>query len=71
MEFQANIHGASLKSDKHGRERSDHGESSPKKSMMTFGDPEDYKDMSMEERKALTQKMMGAHRAWASGAPLS
>ena len=30
-----------------------------------FGDPDSYKDMPMDERKALTKKMMGAHRTWA------
>jgi len=29
-----------------------------------FGDPEDYKNMPMEQRTALTQKMLGAHKRW-------
>lgn len=56
MKFQANIHGAKIKGG---------GDSFEKKpaDSFKFGDPEAYKNMSMEERKRLTEKMMGQHRS--------
>lgn len=30
-----------------------------------FKDPKDYENMSVEERKKLTEKMMKAHKKWA------
>ena len=70
MEFQAAIHGAEMEN-KNDLFRDDARPIKKQQGLMKFGDPEDYKDMSMEERKALTQKMMGAHKAWARKAPLS
>lgn len=32
-----------------------------------FKDPKEYKDLSVEEKKELTEKMMGAHQNWADG----
>jgi len=70
MEFQAIIHGAKI--EKNDTQLSDSA-SSPQKqqSLMKFGDPEDYKNMPMEERESLTEKMMGVHKAWAAKTPLS
>ncbi len=37
-----------------------------------FGNPEDYKSMTDEERKEMTMKMMGKHRSWVNkGLPKS
>ena len=33
-----------------------------------FGAPEDYENMSQEERQKMTDKMKGMHRKWASNA---
>ena len=70
MEFQAAIHGAEMK--KENTSLRDVVVPAKKQvDYMKFGDPEDYKDMPAEDREALTQKMMGAHKAWARKAPLS
>ena len=54
MRFEASIVGAKLKG----------GDSGPveKDDKMVFRAPEDYAHLSLEERKELTQKMLGKHR---------
>lgn len=34
----------------------------------TFKDPSEYANLTKEQKKELTDKMMGRHRQWASGA---
>ena len=41
-----------------------------KKNKFMFKDPEEYKDMSQEEKEKLTQEMMGIHRSWARSSPI-
>jgi len=36
-----------------------------KQNLPLFRDPEEYKDMSQEERERLTQEMMSQHKNWA------
>lgn len=38
-----------------------------KQDMPLFRDPEEYKNLSQEERDELTKKMMGQHRQWVQG----
>lgn len=38
-----------------------------KKDEGLFKDPEEYKDLSQNEREALTQQMMGRLKKWAEG----
>lgn len=59
MRFQAALHGIDLDKET--------GEKQVKKKAtdgFKFGDPDSYKDMSQEEREALTQQMMAKHKAW-------
>ncbi len=56
--FQAVIHGAQVKDAP--STTTTKKESKP----FMFGDPEDYKKMSTEEKEALTKTMMGAHKRW-------
>jgi hypothetical protein len=37
-----------------------------KSNLLLFGDPKDYEKMPIEERNALTEKMMGKWKQWAS-----
>lgn len=34
---------------------------------LTFRDPKEYEHMPMEERRRLTEKMMGKHKRWVYG----
>ena len=71
MKFEASIHGIDLE-----KELKEQGVEMPKEdgskaveaAPFLFGDPEDYKDMPMDEREALTQKMKGQHKTWAKHA---
>ena len=68
-EFEAAIHGAEMKK----TVRKETTTSAPVKksnNIFMFGDPEEYKDMSEEEKKELTRKMMGMHKHWAASKPL-
>ena len=59
LRFQAGIHGIKLNDHVPAQTKEDR----PKTSFM-FGDPDDYREMSREERQALTDKMMNQHQIW-------
>lgn len=40
------------------------------KDTFMFGDPEEYKNMTAEDKKKLTKDMMGRHKEWARKAPV-
>ena len=54
--FQAAIHGAEIKDAPAVVDK--------KTDSFMFGDPDDYKDMPVEERQKLTDIMMGKHKQW-------
>lgn len=58
MKFHAMIHGVQFKDNPPFTESKGKNEISG----FAFGDPEDYKKMSKEERQKLTDKMMGKHK---------
>lgn len=58
--FQAMMHGAEPKDDPPPMISSE-----KKDSPFMFGDPDDYKNMSPEGQKDLTDKMLSAHKLWA------
>jgi hypothetical protein len=57
MVFTANLHGVDL--DETAEKKKDKVKPGP---AFEFQSPEEYTKMSVEERKALTQKMMGKHK---------
>ena len=63
LKFDAQIHGVKF-DEKVSVSAPDVKPTKPKGSFV-FGDPEAYKDMPMEQREKLTQKMMNRHRIWA------
>lgn len=66
LKFQAGIHGVELKDSNNHADRVDNLE----RPVPFFGDPDEYKHLSVEEREQLTQKMMGKHKTWAKGGVL-
>ena len=59
LKMEAGFHGIKLEDDNHS------AATPPKTRSGTVpGDPDSYSHLSMEERKALTRKMMGRHKAW-------
>ncbi len=60
--LQAMMHGAEAKDAPQSVAQSEIKVSKP----FMFGDPDEYKNMSAEEQKDLTEKMMGMHKQWAS-----
>ena len=65
--FEAIIHGVEMKDAPSSPPPS--AKKSPTNSFM-FGEPDDYKHLSQEEKKELTKKMMGAHKFFAVTKPL-
>lgn len=68
MKFQASIHGIDLEKEmkKKGVDIMEpQHDKVTKVESFKFGDPEDYKDMPMAEREALTEKMKKKYKAWA------
>lgn len=63
VKFEARLHGAKFEDEK---EVVTKGTVQTKKDdeNFMFKDPKEYEHLSMEERKALTKKMMGKHRTW-------
>jgi len=57
--FQAAIHGINLDKEMKKQKKKEKEDSS-----FVFGSPEEYKKMSEKEKKELTEKMMGKHKAW-------
>jgi len=66
MTFQAGIHGVDLQGAKTQSKPSTNAESV----VPLFGDPEDYEELSNEEREDLTKTMLSKHRNWAKGGVL-
>lgn len=62
FEFQAALHGVSLKG---GSKKSKKETQSANQPVPLFGDPEEYKKLSSEEKESLTQKMLNKHKTWA------
>lgn len=60
--FQAAIHGINLDKEMKKQKNKEKEDGS-----FMFGSPEDYKKMSEEKRKELTEKMMGKHKSRVSG----
>lgn len=60
--FQAAIHGINLEKE---MKKQDNKKTEEKTFM--FGDPKEYEKMSKEEKKDLTEKMMGKHKSEVSG----
>lgn len=66
--FYALLHGHDLDKDKNNKSKTSsqrRQQQQSKQSLPIFGDPEEYKNMSKEERDNLTQKMMKQHQTWA------
>ncbi len=61
MEFAAGIHGIKIDNKK----KTKAGEKKKKSAGLMFGSPEDYADMSKEEKQELTNKMLGKFKSWA------
>lgn len=61
LKFNAILHGADPK------ELEEKGESIERKNNLMFGDPEEYKDWSEEDRNKATEKMLGKFGKWAKG----
>ena len=61
-EFLAAIHGVTLEKSS---SASSKDQQSATSKVPLFGDPEDYKDLSEQEKEELTQKMIGQHKVWA------
>lgn len=59
MKFSAILHGADPK-DLEGKEY----EATERKDNLLFGDPAEYKEMSEEEKEALSEKMMKKFSKW-------
>ena len=55
MRFMAAIHGIDIDKAKKEKEEAD---------SFLFRDPKEYEHLSMEERKALTEEMLGKHKGW-------
>jgi hypothetical protein len=70
MKFLASLVGVDL--DKEIRKSPDSSfvDRATKPSGTMFGDPKDYEHMSKEERQALTEKMMGAHKRVMAKTPI-
>ena len=62
-EFQAALHGTSLKG---GKKQSKKEPQSDNTKVPLFSDPEEYTNISPEEREKMTQAMLGKHRSWAA-----
>jgi hypothetical protein len=57
MVFEAGVHGINLNEEgKKGKSQESSSE------VFEFKSPEEYENMSMEDRKKLTEKMMGQHK---------
>jgi len=61
MRFQANIHGAKIEGDKGSSKEED------KSQTPIFKDPSAYENMTMEQRKELTEKMLTSHKKIVGG----
>jgi len=64
---EAALHGAKIDE---ASSESNHHKTAPNDLMM-FGHPNDYKKLSKEERKELTNKMKAKHKAWAKQTEVS
>lgn len=64
MKFLAGVHGIDLSSSlgKGNKTKSE----KPDQKIPLFGDPEEYKNLSKEERDKVTEKMMNKHKSWAN-----
>ena len=62
-EFQAALHGTSLKGGKKQRKKEPQSDNTK---VPLFSDPEEYTNISPEEREKMTQAMLGKHRSWAA-----
>ena len=61
----AKIHGIDMDKEGHRKEEATTFQKQPKgQELPIFGDPDQYKDMSQEEKKKKTQEMMFSHKAW-------
>ena len=56
MRFMAAIHGIDIDKAKKEKKEAD---------SFLFRDPKEYEHLSEEERKELTEKMLGKHKGWA------
>jgi len=64
FKFEAAVHGVDLDKES--------SKSIPKKkSDFEFKSPEEYEKLPEEERKKLTEKMIGTHKKWVGSAPLN
>jgi len=68
LTFAANIHGVDLNGT--GENTNNHTDKA-EPAVPLFGDPEDYKHLSEDEREAITAKMIGKHKNWSNGGILN
>uniref|UniRef100_A0A6M3KPU3 Uncharacterized protein n=1 Tax=viral metagenome TaxID=1070528 RepID=A0A6M3KPU3_9ZZZZ len=66
LKFDAGVHGIKLKDDPAQPRARDTGSKAvvTTKGKCIPGDPDSYSHLSMEERRRLTDDMMGRHKAW-------